>query len=455
MSVYPPPFRSEHFFFVPLQWTRRIQGMADLDAMHLLLSMHVEGAMIVFPPEQPEAYWTRYNDEKLPNLVSHVTYRNYLDGLRSSGWLRNCRPEDVDSSLPSDLSECYQLTAWPNFDGLGIFYLPRKYIHNRWSLLLKTNEWGVKGALMGLLLLLCEQQALPPNAVPFVSASQVQVAKSADRILGDSTASEKVGEGLRQLVALGIIAEDVTRSGRNNHWYVLSTDCFELAPSWPLEEVIQRCGLDPESEQDWAILVQTFLQVNYKPLDESLAVWQLIRSTFPYLDVELNPMDLVAELHARAGRQSTEVKRTLKDARERYQRQLRQHWLQSAWTEVKLQHPTSVAAVSPLDTPTAARNNVQLTLLEIRFERNRISVDDTIQLLSQLRLEVRQGNNIVEVADGIGVDAHAVKSHKVLRANQLHGKVEYHKPFSVHVVCNGVAPDPRLTLKIRLRARYT
>jgi hypothetical protein len=454
-KIYSPPFVPERFFFIPIQWTQRITGLADLDAIHLLLAMHLEHHLIAFSPHQAEAYWVRRNDEGLPNLVSHVSFRTCVDTLRSRGWIEDCIQDDLDTSLTTSLNGCYRLVEWPQFGGHGLFYLPRRYIHNRWPVLLKSNGWGVKGALMGLAFLMSEHHSSQPGALPSITASRTQIAKAADRVLGDSTASPKVGNGLRQLKALGLLTEDSTRTGKHNRWYTLRSDCFDKPPEWPLAEVAHRCGLDLDADREWVILIQAFLQANYKPIEESSTIWQLIRSTFPYLDADLDPQSLVADLRRRMGRHSTEVKRVLKDAHELHRLRGRQHWGESEWVEVNLGSSSTLSPELRISIPDSAKGRTQVTVLVIQCLRRRISVEDTLRVLSALTIEMRQGAAIHPIARQIVADSQDVQTHKTLRANHLHPLVDYSEPFQLLFTLKDGFADNRLTLRCRIGVQFT
>lgn len=453
--VYPPPFVPERFFFVPLQWTRAVTGTADLDAVHLLLSMHLERHLVAFPPEQTEAYWVRQNEEGLPNLVSHVSYRDCLETLRSRGWISNCDQADLDTPLAPSFHGCYRLSEWPHFGGFGLFYLPRKYVQHRWPALLKSNGWGVKGALMGLALLMGEQQSAPPGEMPSITASRTQIARAADRVLGNSTASPKVGSALRQLMTLGLLTEDSSRANTHNRWYTLRSDCFDKPPGWPLPQIAHRCGLSLDQDQDWISLIQTFLQVNYKPIDESNTVWQAIRRAFPYLDADIDPLTLVAELRRRAGRQSTEVRRVLKDVQERQQTRKRQHWSESDWLDVDMGLPSTFSPQIQIPIPHATRGRPQTTLLVIQCRRQRISIEDTIALLAALTVEIRQNSTLHTVSQQIVADAYDVQTQKSVRANHLHLALNFHEPFQLLFTVPNEATDSRLKLRCRLGVQFT
>lgn len=433
-SLYRPPFYPAMFYCVPSAWLEDVMTTGALDARDLLLFMHDGNGSVIFPLDQPESYWTRDNDEGLPNIVSHVTYRQQIEALIQEKRL-----------APLDDNGCYQMLDWDRARLGAVMYRPREYVTQRWPAWLGKNNWGPRAALVGLMALMSRQGRQDEAGTPYVIATTRQIRSEAQMWLPAAPIGGKVGEGLRQLLDLGVI-DEVSRS-RKNITYRLRADAFERLPRWTSEEVAGVCGLDPHADAHWAELILAFLTHNCRPLSDAPEVWAAIRRHDPEIATADDAKALIVELEQRAGHAATSVGRVLRDFVKRRRAEERR-WVRGEEFAMPL---GSAVESPPLTMPTDSPHRVQATQLVIQYERGpRLSIEEAIALARGVQIDVVQGDQIIPLTRGLRADRYAIRSGNRVDANHLHERLDYERPFAVRLTAERWGP---LTLRCHFRAR--
>lgn len=472
-APYTLPFTPRHFFVAPVQWLRVVSQVSEFDALCLLASAHPPqepGDLLLFPDDRPESFWTRGNSLRLPNLVSHVKYYAWIDSLAERGWLVNCTDLSSDDSLqtasltPGDSpagklvhNGCYRMVHWPEMGGEGFVHAPRAFIEHRWPKLFDQNRTGVRSALAGcwgrLSLQVLESGARRAETI----TTQRQILQAASFLTPQLYDPQKTGQGVRNLVDLGLI-DEVARSGRNRH-YRVSADAFAHPPSWPPEEIARRCLLDSTTQQVWIDLVQAFLRFNYLPLGRCVQVWEEIREHEEGLVTEEDARRVLAELTAKAGHASTSPKRILGEYQERVKKREGRFWLETAQATLTLGEGF---AHSPeeLAVPTGPTESFPMALhLRVSFHPSpRLSVQRTCELVRHLALWLVQGDRAWRVAASLTVDPWAVRHRLTIPLpSSAHTELDFAQPMRFLLEWRDLAPPPadaRLQIGIRLRAYY-
>lgn len=446
----PLPFAPASFYAVPYQWLRDVCATGDLDTRQLLLAMNNGlDALVVFPPERNEAYWTRANPAGQPNVVSHPTYLRYLRALLADGKLR------VADDDATTASQVYVLADWPRFADAGRLYVPRAYIERRWPAWLGQSQWAPRAALLALLDKLAAEQAGAP-AVPGqpleVTAYVKELGPRARAVLPKAHVAGRVGDGLAILADLGLVAE-VARS-RANRSYRLRTDAFDHPPAWPLAEIAARCGLHLTQDKPWVALIRDFLQRNFWPVTRSAEVWAAIRryaaDAVTHHDAQAIGR-LLAQRAARpgTGRQALHPRTVLKD----YLAQRRRPWLYGAEFSVTL--TSGASSASGLWLPVAAAVNLDATQLVVwPTWEGRLSHEDVLALLQHTRWFLRQQTaryveRLIELPLPLRPDRQTITAGLVLDGNHLHTALDYALPFRVTV--EPAQAQPRLSLRCQFR----
>ncbi|GEM_PF-3044272 len=455
------PFVPRLFYFVPRQWLRDVATTGEFDARHLLLAMCDGSEYIAYPPDEREAAWTRNNDPRVPNVVSHVTYAQALAGLKARGWLAEAREERDDT-------EIYRLQEWPAFGGEGVIYAPRAYIRRRWPAWLGKNQWGPRAALTGLFAAATlyggtdetDADAGPDAPVVIVTAGARRIAALARELLPALPGNVQPGLGLRMLADLGLVEEVVDARTARSAVFRFRTDALAREPGrWPAEQIARLCGLDATHDADWVALVQGFLAHNFKPVGDAPAVWATIRK---YGRDVATPADaraalaLLEELGRRpeSGRRLTGVRRVLGEFIQR--RAAGERWEAGPEFVLRLENGYAVAAEGLL--PLRAGGHVLATQLVVSYERaGRLSGADAAELAASVRLYVRQGTSPGHDTLHMFLlrpplsrpDRWAIAVGSVLDAGALHTRLDATRPFQIVVEC--ARPSQQLVLRCRFR----
>lgn len=451
------PFTPRLFYFVPRQWLRDVTTTGEFDARHLLLAMCDGSEYIAYPADAREAAWTRNDDPRVPNVVSHVTYGGTLADLRARGWLADAR--DV-----ADDTEIYRLLEWPHFGGEGVIYAPRAYIWRRWPAWLGKNQWGPRAALTGLFAAATLHGAVVADGtegpVVAVTVGARRVAALAGELLPAMPRRSGPGLGLRMLADLGLVEEVKEARTARSTVFRFRTDALDVEPGrWPAETIARLCGLDVEQDADWVALIQGFLAHNFKPPEDAPEVWATIRK---YGRDVATPADaraalaLLEELAGRPGsnRRVTGVRRVLGEFVKR--RAAGERWEAGPEFVLPLQNGYVVPGAGLL--PPQGSGRILATQLVVSYDRaDRLSRAEAAELVAGVRLYVRQDGP--QGPDTLHMfllrpplfrpDRWAIEVGSVLDASVLHTKLDATRPFQIVLEC--ARPSSRLTLRCRFR----
>jgi hypothetical protein len=445
----PLPFAPALFYAVPHEWLADVRETGDLDTRQLLLAMNNGlDALVVFPPDRNEAYWTRAHSEGLPNVVSHPTYQRYLRALIADG-----RLQVADEKATT--SQVYVLTGWSSFVGAGCFFVPRAYIEHRWPAWLGQSQWAPRAALLAFLAKMTAEKAGVLTAVgqPLeVTAYVKELRQNAQKLLPVASVADKVGSGMTMLADLGLVSE-VARS-RSNRCYRLRSDAFDRPPAWPLAEIAARCELDLARDEPWVALIQAFLRHNFWPITRSMEVWTAIRHYAPDAvthDQARAIERLLAQRAARGrvSRAATHPRTVLKD----YVALLRRPWCYGPAFRLPL---TPGASSEPgMWLPVTSPANIDTTQLVVRPSWvGRLRHDDVLALLQGTRWFLRQPaaryvEQLIELPLPLRPDHRAFMDGVFLEGNHMHTALDYAVPF--RVVVEPSKPQPQLTLHCQFR----
>ncbi len=445
----PLPFVPALFYTVPHAWLADVREPADLDTRHLLLAMNNGAdALVVFPPDRNEAYWTRANPDGLPNVVSHPTYLRYRRALIADGRLQVL-------AEPFAPRQVYVLADWPHFAGAGRCYVPRAYIEHRWPAWLGQGQWAPRAALLALLDKLAAEQvavAAGPRGPLEVSAHVKELGRRAVTILPAARSTDSMGSGLVVLADLGLVTE-IART-RGNRSYRLRTDAFDHPPAWPLAEIAARCALDMTADRPWLELIQAFLRHNCWPVTHCTDVWAAIRRYAPDTVTHDDAQAIGHLLAQRAGRPGVSRKAlhprlVLKD----YLAQQRRPWRYGCEFSVPL--AAGASSEPGLWLPVAQPANLDATQLVVRPTwEGRLSREAVLAFLAGTRWFIRQPTaryveRVIELPPSLRPDRQTLSDGLILVGNHLHTALDYALPFRVTV--EPAQAQPRLQLHCQFR----
>lgn len=441
MPLYQKPFVSAEFYLVPALWLEDVSQPRDLDARDLLLFHHVPPTDIIAFQDHPSAFWVRENVEHLPSVMSQPTFRAYrralLDSARLGGALLALCPEH---------RECYQLLHWPHFQNKPIYYRPKAYMENRWPVWL-GGQWPARVALVGLMVLMVQQPVMEANGVT-VEAAVGEIRKAATLALPGVDASRYVRSGLRDLCRLGLVEErDMARRGVT---YRLTSAAFTRHPEITHTEIAAKCALDPEADEDWILLIATFLRYNSLLIEDALRVWRKILAYGRWINAPEDARALVAELEKRAGSASTAVTRVLNDFAHRAALEQRR-WLAGNQVAVQLTSDLRQSDEMMMPELMGERTRLQATQLLIQYQLSgRISAEEAAAVIEGIAINIWQPPNTVVVTTHLRVNRFTIQTGSRLNCNHLHrGLVDYSQPFRLLVTTR--RPDRRVTLRCQSR----
>ncbi len=453
------PFVPGRFYFVPRQWLRDVTTTGDFDARHLLLAMCDGSQYIAYPADAREAAWTRSRDPAVPNVVSHVTYAEVVADLKARGWLAEAREE-------ADDTEIYRLMEWPDFGGEGVIYAPRAYILRRWPGWLGKNQWSYRAALMGLFGCMTQDgtvgQMAAASPTVQVTAGARRIAALARELLPALPANVQPAIGLSMLADLGLVEElKEARTGRSRV-YRFCPEALDTEPGrWPPELIARLCGLDVIQDEAWVRLVKAFLAYNCKLPENAPAIWATIRRYSRDVATPADArcvLDLLTQMAGRpeSRRLLTGVRRVMREFVAR--RESAEQWERGPEFLLPLKNGHTLPAASLLP-PDAGRGVLDTQLLVNYDRKGRLSKADAVELVSGLRIYVRQnvGNDDTQIHMFLlqpplsRPDRWAIEIGSVLDASALHTRLDYDRPFQITVECP--ADSNQLVLRCRFRIR--
>ncbi len=447
MSLFRKPFVSTAFYPVPALWLEHLRQPLELDARELLLYHHVPpGNDIAFPEERPSAYWVRENDDHLPPLMSHPTFRTYRKAL-----LDDANPEGAFLLPHPEHRECYCFGHWPHFQHKPIFFRPKAYMENRWPIWL-GSQWPARTALVGLMALMTQRPTESDDGEISVEAGAGEIRRAAEAALPGVEVSRHVRSGLRDLLRLGLVKEH--HSVRRGLTYRFTSAAFAHSPQPSSAAIARQCALDTDRDRHWVELIATFLRYNGLTLEEAPRIWQKILRYDRHLSTEADAQALIAQLHARAGHASTAVNRALKDFAKRSAGDER-HWQCSNQVQFSLTTPTLLSAEMALPILEGAQHHLQATQLIIRYQRSqRLSAETAAAAVEGIAIDLYQPPNVIALTASLHANAYTIKTETRLNCNHLHrGQMDYSQPF--RLLIRTKRPEAGVTLQCVLRMAVT
>lgn len=457
--LYPLPFTPRYYYYIPYRWLGKVTQAAELDCYELLLTMESDGN-VLFPHDQDVAYWTRKNDENLPNVVSHTTFGKVCKDLINRGWLL---------PLSDDAVNYFSLTEWSELNSADVIYKPRSYITERWPARLVHNKWETRMALLALMVHMAQQynytnQTTSTGAdilVTETSREQLKAIVQRFPIHNPEIKAKivsKMGQGLDELTSLNLITS--TKKRANNRWYQFQSDAFERIQEPTLEDIAKTCGLNLEQDTHWVELVATFLRYNCRPLTEASQVWKTIRKHSTYLNAQKyvvtakDAQTLIVLIQQKAGHAATTPKKILKDYVKSCQEEAKRHWDICESFQISLAHELTQSPSLHLFDPQRSNRRLEATQLEVNYVRHpRLSYLDAQELALGTRIEIRQQEQIITPGRILQPDRYDIQKGHLLDYNHLHTRLDYTQPLQLLV--HAAQPTPRLTLSCSFRQLYS
>lgn len=458
---YAPPFGAEHFYLVPLAWLQGVAEAGDLDVRDLLLSNVVAG-QVIFADSHDEQAWHQ-DEAAVRPFFTRRTYERYRKALLARGLLRKYQPSPppvgVSKAIWRDLQRGikYLVGDWPSAPWL---YRPRGYLTQRWPVWLGNTDVASRWVLLALC---AELGRLASSGPPLPTAMSISwrqlytfvetLANATGATVSPAMVNTQLRKGIQELLILGAMTTVTDDSSR----YTMTLTTFAQPPQWSLPAIAQRCKMDPAQDALLLPLVRDLMQIGWEPVTRLPRVWnavQDVRRSAALLD-ESDLLDLQKFLR---------IQRTGPPLRHDHLLQAFCRHQQRAGTRLVgdrfllMAQEIMVAAATidgaPLLMPAATAHGVDATQLWLRCLRAEgLSVAAAQEILAQTQLIISQ-----EQADGlpllIPLPCHppqplSIDFGFVLRANQLHGRLDYSRPFEVILRCR--RPDPRLQLDCRFR----
>jgi hypothetical protein len=451
------------FYRFPLAWLAGVAEAAALDARDLLLA-HTHDGKVIFSDEQDEQAWF-VNDTAagLRGLFSRQTYAKHKNALLSQQHLchyqRPPRPPSVTRAAHDDLYRPvkYTLTTWPPS---AWFYRPRTYLLRRWPVWLGNSDLGSRAILVALFAKLAEQNtsaSQPPTQITLKWQEITQQAAHLFAKLDGAPATEmvvKLRKGVQELRALGLLNEEAGVPLR----YTLPLARLQGAPTWPSAELARSCSVELEQEEAWLSIVASLMTHCCEPVTRLQTVWNALRHqrTSPYLldetDVnDLRKFVLSQRKQGRLPRHDEVLNDFMQNNRAQQQRVCSDPFFLPVETLALAQTTTNGA---PIQMPAATQHGVEATQLWLRCKRQEgLTVAEAQSILAQVRLIVWQ-ENPPQPPVAVPLVCHPPKPLSIdygyiLRANDLHQRLDYSRPLALILKCD--QPDPRLTLHGRFR----
>jgi len=467
-QCYAPPFLEERFYLIPRPWLHAAVEAGALDARALLLAQVVDSAdqepVVIFDETDSEQSWYAETEATRP-FFTRRTYEAHRKRLVAQGFLGKYKsappPAGVTKVAWQDLQRGikYTVAAWPGEDWI---YCPRAYLTNRWPVWLGHSDVVSRLLVLALLAEAGRLTAAPDAPLPQqVILSWRQLCAFVELHLGNAPGrpvspqlTGKLRKGIQELMVLGAIDEMASGSLR----YALSLSVFEQPPLWPIAAITNACQADSRVDELSVTLVRDLMVHCWEPVTRLKRVWNAVqasRRSATLLD-ETDLLDLQKFLRtqrrqASPPRHDHVLQAFLRQRQTMGERLVGEIFLLTAQAIMVAQFTEHG---NPIVMPVATAHGVDATQLWIRCEcTDGLTVAEAQEMLALTRLLIWQ-----EQGEAVPVTI-PLLCHKprplsidfgyVLRANQLHGQLDYARPFEVILRCH--RPDPRLKLHCRFR----
>lgn len=460
---YTPPFVQERFYLVPLAWLQAVADAGALDARELLLAQVVDG-QVIFAEEQGEQRWYETLGGARP-FFTRRTYEHHRNLLLHHGLLRRHkappRPTTVTKLAWQELHRDikYLVADWPPTDWV---YRPRTYLANRWPVWLGNSDVASRLILLAVLAearltLTGGHTDLPEQVTMSWRQLCTFVEGIADPTSGPPPADQvraAVRKGIQELALLGAWSA----SSDDDTHYIFSLSVFDQNPPWSLPAIAQRFQADLARDGLHLHIVRDLMAHCWEPVTRLGRVWNAVqagRRSAELLD-ESDLLDLQKFLRIQH-RQSPPLRHD--QALQAFAQQRRRMGdRRVSGTFLLTAQPIALAQTTvegaPLQMPADTAHGLAATQVWIHPERTAgMTVAEAQAVLASAHLLIWQkGANAPPTP--IVLSCHpprplSIDFGYVLRANQLHRRLDYARPFEVILHCQ--QPDPRLKLHCRFR----
>jgi hypothetical protein len=445
---------------IPVNWLAHVDSPATLDTLEVLL-MHSYDGEVIF--DEAEENWHQEDDpvRQLRKLFARQTFWKCRRLLLNEGLLH-----------PSPLQRLYlgkskqvrrQLTqglayTWREWSlAAAAIHRPRPYLAWRWPAWLGGVDLGSRMALLALLGpamsgRLCDLMTAPEE----VRRSRSEIQRFVDSHfahLGDALyLCSKTDKGLAELVVLGIVQaepEDV---------FVLRLADLEQRPYWPAPIVARTCRLEKAADAPLVALVRDAMDACCEPAPSIRQVANHIRHMYRshlFEEEERQALRKHFRVSSRPGRLIH-----FAEALKEYKRAMDVHAQRKLGGEFRLPiQPIALAVQTvdgkPLLMPVKSAHRVNATqLLILPVFKDDISVEEVRERLAAIEVLIwqRKADGMAEVVllPTAAPKRLGVEFGYVVRANDLHTRIDYARPFEVIVKCDRSEPRTHLQCVFRI-----
>lgn len=456
LCSYRRPFTPDDYFGVPLVLLARVGNALELDALDLLLYMVTPGGdEAAFPDHRSIAWWVRTNTERLPNLMSHVTFDRILEE-----WQRTVDGVPLLQRTTA-CKECFRVilpvrgALHAGASDVRVFYKPRVYLDLRWPAWFGRSGWAQREVLLAFFAAMTEQteghaaQPVEPEAtMRQVRAWSDNNRHITGRLPGAGSSGTRFSAALLHLARLRLITE--VRRSTHGATYRLNLKALAQRPTYSTSAVAAICGLNPDRDANWITLIVAFLEANCHPQEESTAVWRELRPYSQLVAAEEDVSAVLRLLEKRRGRASTTVRRVLRDYHT--MRGGIGSWLTSAavtlYTTPYGVYVSDESAL-PQPAPDTMLDAVQLSIRLVPEGRTaRYAVADS---LTGATLSVWQDEKAPFVAGPLVLQEADVKEALVFNCSHLLKQLNWSRPIRLLLHHNATGESVRLDCRFRIR----
>ncbi|HAJ36710.1 MAG TPA: hypothetical protein DCL15_13575 [Chloroflexi bacterium] len=445
---------------IPLQWLAYVDSPATLDVLEVLLVHSYDGEVIF---DEAEATWHQEDDpvRQLRKVFARQTFSQRRSRLLALGLLH---PTPRQHLYPRQARQVRrQLTqglayTWREWTRTATaIHRPRPYLAWRWPAWLGGADLGSRMALLGLLAptlsaRLCDAVAAPAE----VRRSRGDIQRFVNTYfahLGDADyLRTKTNKGLAELEVLGIVhaeAED---------FFVLRLADLEQRPRWPAMLVARACRLEKPGDAPLAALVRDAMDACCEPAPSLRHVANRVRQlhrTHLFTEQERQALRKRFRVASRPGRIVH-----FTEAVEEHLRAIDVHAARKVSGEFRLPiQPIALAVQTvdgePLSMPVKSVHRVNATqLLILPVFQHDISVEEVCERLAAIEVLIwqRKADGTVEVVPlpTAAPKRLGIEYGYVVRANDLHTRLDYARPFEVIVKCDRAEPRIHLECVFRI-----
>lgn len=461
-AFYPPPYTRDHFYLVPVTWLRGVSDAGDWDTRELLLAQVWDGQIIFTQPPE-EQQWVEDSDDRR-RFFSRQTYSRHKNTLLRLGLLQKFLPPprttQVSLAVHRELYQGvkYAVSDWP--PPFPLFYRPLSYLQQRWPVWLGNSDTSSRAILLAFFEEAAHHATQPASGAstslpPTITRTWQQIQRFVSTQLttgqGDQAAAllDKLRKGVEELLLLAVLQEEEGYPLR----YSLQLTHFQEKPCWRPQAMAQACKLDWPQQTEWVLLLRDLMLHCWEPVTRLQTVWHALayhRQT-PYLQESADLFDL--QKHIRLQRRDRPPRRyheLLDDYLQKRQGQgLRLLSPSFQLPAQALAQASNSLSGELLRMPVTTAHGINATQLAIHCQRaSDLTVAETQEILAATHFIVWQEK---EEQDPVAVPltcpppkALSIDYGFIVRANQLHQRLDYSRPFTVIIKCN--RPDPRLHL---------